>query len=484
MGIGKKRALLAVIVAVIIAFVIFMIMPRRDIGLVYEIDPLATPRLKKVRLKYLDNSGYLKGKYADVYLATEPDDIYNLRRDSVHRPAAKHDAFSKKGNFCFRHDKDKQCQVNAYYHLNRMHDYFSENLGHHIEYPITCYVLDKSLRSPAMYVHLYWAIRFGNWDNGVNLALSSRSIYHEYTHAVLQSIYCLDTEKEAFAICEAYADYFSASIRNSPSSSGYVNAYSRDGWLDEQRGFPWDRMFKLAEWHGLKNNKRYPEDMVFVEEHSDSEILSGAFWDIREALGQETADKIIFEAYKRIPVLKDKYNVYNFPSFSIIREAVVLADKDLFESGNKDVIDRIFDARGIPDWFYDYRFENAFGRGIVIGAYLKSGEVLIRMMWIGVYRIGEGQRLFGKMPVWIQSARLRLYTQDGQIVEGFRAEAEIKPGKEEGFNPFLVEFRIPENLSPGQYSFQFDIVEAETNINSKSNAVPIILVERMEKKGL
>ncbi len=50
----------------------------------------------------------------------------------------------------------------------------------------------------------------------------------------------------------------------------------------------------------IKNNKIYPED-VSGESHNDSQILSGALWDMRETIGLEKAEKLVHFARYGLP---------------------------------------------------------------------------------------------------------------------------------------------------------------------------------------
>ena len=48
------------------------------------------------------------------------------------------------------------------------------------------------------------------------------------------------------------------------------------------------------------------------ESHYDSQILSGACWDIRTAVGQGTTDHIIFEALRNVPHPDTFEEFYNY----------------------------------------------------------------------------------------------------------------------------------------------------------------------------
>lgn len=110
-------------------------------------------------------------------------------------------------------------------------------------------------------------------------------IYHEYMHAVSRAVGggFIGMGMEAMGsqsrgIGEATSDYFSASMTGDPLVGHYA---MKDNGQEYMRS--------------LDNNLEYWEDL-FPESHTIGQVLSGAFWDLREAVGQPVADALIYQA--------------------------------------------------------------------------------------------------------------------------------------------------------------------------------------------
>jgi len=120
------------------------------------------------------------------------------------------------------------------------------------------------------------AVDFG-WDADV--------IYHEYTHATVGGDRLFGVPVDEFgpdaspgAIHEAYGDYFACTILGDPQASEYaLGALMGGGGRD------------------LSVFKKCPDD-YYGEVHDDGEIYGSALWEIRETIGREAADRIIFDA--------------------------------------------------------------------------------------------------------------------------------------------------------------------------------------------
>lgn len=447
---------------------------NKDAALVYEVNPVKTPELIKVKLQHLDGNGYLKGKYAEVYLSTESE----LPIDSVFEPDSEMDVYSEDRDFRFPGDEAKLSQANVYYHINRIHDYFADSLRHSFNKAIKCYVLHKPLHVPARYVPLQNDIRFGISSEGINPALDSGCIYSEYSRAVMHDLMPLHDEYESAAISQAYADYFSCSLLDDPQREEYAARFSKK--TSRVKGFPLDEIALRGSRGDLDNKKRYPEDLA-PEEYNSSEIISGAFWDLRKALGRKIADSMILEAYKKLKDLPDEYFFDSSraagPYFSAIYKSIAAVDEETHGGENEKIIRRIFERRGIPEEPYSYTASYKFGSNIQIGWYPFNDDVFRQVRWLGVYRIGEKGRLFGRMPVTYGDLALRLYDKDNELVDNFSTRMKLFQVKDKDYKMFLAEFYIPGSASSGECRFQFDYLDGGTGENQKSNAVSVILVK-------
>ncbi len=195
-----------------------------------------------------------------------------------------------------------QMKLMRFYHVNYIHNYFQNTLGfyglNHRRIGATVQI--SWFSSPPGDPRNAWYSPINNWyvggDSGDgnlyfgrgsrihgvnNLARAADVIYHEYTHAVIDHIRPLAYREESGAMHEGTADYFSCSILNDPIIGEWV--------VSNPQGF-----------RNLDNRLRYPDDYV-GQVHSDGRIYGGALWDLRKLLGQNIADRIIFEGMKRFP---------------------------------------------------------------------------------------------------------------------------------------------------------------------------------------
>ncbi|MGW2672426.1 M4 family metallopeptidase [Streptomyces sp. NPDC001272] len=227
-------------------------------------------------LRNLDAGGTLSGKWATV-------------RSETGAPAATADAGS------YSRSDDRFEQVMAYFWVNEAQEYL-QSLGFGSELPgannrvqpvrINQWGADNSFFSDKKA-----EIRFGK--GGVDDAEDAEVIVHEYGHAVHNAqVPGFGTSPEAGAIGEAFGDYLAVSVG--------AHADEAYGWprrTDLACVGDWDSVEYSAAPHCLRRidgNKVYADRVGEV--HADGEIWSRALFDIRQALGARTADRIIVNA--------------------------------------------------------------------------------------------------------------------------------------------------------------------------------------------
>jgi len=226
------------------------------------------------------------------------------------------------GNYIFTPENTHFDEVNAYYHVNKIHDYFSK-------FKFTG--LDRAMRVTVHYGNSFDNAFFSPMSGGIgigdgnklnDLAKEECVIYHEYVHATTHAIVTLPYTGESGALDEAYADYFSCSITDDPEIGEWAMAKSNQPYF-----------------RTLKNGNRYPQH-IYNEVHYDSCIFSGALWDLRRELGAATTDKLthISRFYLR---------GYSSARFTSGLKALLSADKEYFKGENAGTIKSIFAARGI-----------------------------------------------------------------------------------------------------------------------------------------
>jgi len=184
--------------------------------------------------------------------------------------------------FYFDDSNSTEAERDAYYQINRVYRYFKGVFGYDrldIPLPVTVFsheVDDDFWGCVAYYDPAEKKIELGRGGCGNgNFALSADILIHEYIHAVVNQIYSLPNipGSESGAINEGLSDYYAASLNN-------------DSQVGEDA---------LATSRNVDNSLKIPEDWT-GEIHQDSQIFSGALWDIRKQLGALETDRLIYNA--------------------------------------------------------------------------------------------------------------------------------------------------------------------------------------------
>jgi len=229
-------------------------------------------------------------------------------------------------------DINEYSEPSLFYHVNWIHDYFKAspfNLSLLDNIQFEAVVNSDEMESSyngcnAVYSYLEKKFEFGNGGVYEGFTYTDHAknrdvIYHEYTHAVVDTIYDngymgirVFGIPESFAMDEAIPDYFASSACND-ADHGEGIVTSSD--TVSQREL--DNDFTMAFW-----------DTVFFSDnaHRRSQILSGALWDLRSSATVTTdeANSIIFNA-----LFEDKHTFLDF------RDALFQIDDDLY--GDSDL---------------------------------------------------------------------------------------------------------------------------------------------------
>lgn len=167
---------------------------------------------------------------------------------------------------------------------------------------------------------------------GVDSAEDAEVIAHEYGHAILDyQVVNFGESREAVALAEGFCDFLSASIFTEVSA-GFGDACIGE-WkaASSSPGSP----------HCLRrldNDKRYPYDMTYLDRYQDSEIWSGALWDLAGSVGTESALQLAIEA---------NFYLERDASFKEAGESILLADEELFGGAHEAAIGAVLCQRGI-----------------------------------------------------------------------------------------------------------------------------------------
>lgn len=216
-------------------------------------------------------------------------------------------------------------EMNVFYHINGMRDYFSQTIGSPnkamIDFPVVASVHVGEQMNQAFFDPNFKNLAFGDGSFSKPFSLDATVVRHEYTHFAQEQIYPLFNFGQSGAISEALADYFAASSLNESRIGQYsLSPFGGERNLDDGGGTP---------------TPVFPGNWV-GEVHGDSLYLSRALWKVRTSLGQSTADRLTFDA------------LFFFPdSFEDFLEAMILADQAAFAGANETAIRSEFSKHGI-----------------------------------------------------------------------------------------------------------------------------------------
>ncbi|MCA9527055.1 MAG: hypothetical protein KC549_12255, partial [Myxococcales bacterium] len=218
---------------------------------------------------------------------------------------------------------DPFAEVMMYHHVNHVHDYFKGTHGFDdLDFPLPAIVnLQFKINPPlplpgfmpgpdgwyafpnaAFFPKESWnelAASFGlpgrDSDSiifgqaGHDFAYDARVIYHEYTHAVVGTSrlqvpaavdrYGLDGSSRAMN--EGLADYFAGTLADGPAIGVFgIGELAPDQVRD------------------MTDARRCPDDL-FDEVHADGRIIGSTLWAVRQAIGAEITDRIVFRALEQ-----------------------------------------------------------------------------------------------------------------------------------------------------------------------------------------
>lgn len=310
-------------------------------GDVYRENPITTQTLTTVTLNNLtDDSPLLEGDYGKPYnancleTAEDTSDFSDLST-----------AFSADRNYSYTGISDNRLEeVMVYYHLNRMHDTLKSTFGFSsLDNQMPMVVNAQDPDSPSRgYDNAFYSrddnfsstgyLLFGCGDELNNLGLDADVITHEYGHAVLDHIqpelYEVIEHNYSGAIHESVGDVM-ASYFGTNGVIGEWGLTARFGSGDYSRN--------------MDNNRKYPDDVYLPsygvsEVHYTGEILNGVYWNIKDAVGSDTAFQVFFSAINLLP---------NDANFFDMRDAWLSADSSVSGGINTDAIEAGFANHGI-----------------------------------------------------------------------------------------------------------------------------------------
>lgn len=274
-------------------------------GSVYFLNPLKC-KVTNEEILNLKGTNGMVGKWANV-----------VNEDST--PAAP----DANGNYVYAPEDTHFDEVNVYFHLNKIHDYYAEKFGFT--------GLDRSMKATVHYGDAYDNAYFSPMEGGFAFGDGSRLndlskeesvIYHEYTHAVTGAMVSMPYRNESGAMNEAFSDYFASALSNDPLVGEWAMAKMNKPFL-----------------RNMENNYHYPENIQH-EVHYDSIVYGGALWDLRKALGGEVSDKLVHFSRNYLKGIKEQ-------KFTDGINALIAADKEFNKGANEAKIKEVFAKRGM-----------------------------------------------------------------------------------------------------------------------------------------
>lgn len=208
-------------------------------------------------------------------------------------------------------------EVNVFYHINRVHDYFTQGLKYSALPAMGTFAatVHHGINQPnAFYLPHVRGFYFGDGD-GANVrdtAKASDVIYHEFTHAVVQSIYDPWPNRESpqstqgGAMSEGLSDYFAAAFTGDPVIGEWAlpsglrvvfNLLRFDN--REVRGCNTTAP-PVGHYWVLPSGEAPGECNDFGWVHHNAQVYSAALWDLRKSfpLGTIAADRLVLEHLK------------------------------------------------------------------------------------------------------------------------------------------------------------------------------------------
>lgn len=154
---------------------------------------------------------------------------------------------------------------------------------------------------------------------------------HEFTHYVLVALRPNLVLSDPSGLESGLADYFQSSFEDRSD-------FGREIWQVYERKSPGI----VIPPRNLDNHRSFAEVQIGqTEEHSSGNVWGGAFWELRQAIGQETTDKLLLATWKEVDLAKANADLKVFPRELIKQDRIL-------ESGThlKQIRD-IFKRRGL-----------------------------------------------------------------------------------------------------------------------------------------
>ncbi|HYS53716.1 MAG TPA: M36 family metallopeptidase [Thermoanaerobaculia bacterium] len=245
-------------------------------------------------------------------------------------------------------------EVNAYYHIDRTQRYL-QSLGYTGNRRIVAYAIPVDPHAATGTDNSFFvtntpgtgALFFG--DGGTDDAEDSDIMLHEYGHAIQESIapgaFGGSSSSQSRALGEGFGDYWSfSSTYEQTIPSGRdpfcIGDWDARCWMDDASqncGYPAGADC-LRRVDSAKTMANFIVSETPGTEHKNGEIWSSALREIFMKLGKRTTDTLVLEGTFGVPV---------GPSFTLMGQKLLAADRALNGGANSSVICSAMTSRGI-----------------------------------------------------------------------------------------------------------------------------------------
>ena len=291
-----------------------------DTSLTYESE-IPDRAYSTVVLRDLDGSGYLRGVDVDTCTtpnrAQEQNLIFNYSRSD---PGFK--------------------EVMVYYHIVEAHRYI-KNLGFTnlcrkiIKVNVQGDFVDNSYYNPDNR-----ELVFGTWY--IDDAEDADIILHEYCHAMLdEQVQGFGQNWNTCPIAEGFCDFFAACY------FAEIN-----GGFNRECVGDWNGVGKMRNCVSrVDSKKHYPEDFLGLGScDRDGEIWSATLWDIYLQMGGASRVKVRRLAARDNAIrliIESNFNLNINSRFEDAADAIIIADKNIYDGANEHLIREVLVKRGI-----------------------------------------------------------------------------------------------------------------------------------------
>jgi len=386
-----------------------------------------------VILSDLDGSGYLRGTYVDTCntqnRADEPDLIFNYkRRDSRFK------------------------EVMAYYHIDEAARYiqilgFTNLCNKTIKVNVHGDFVDNSY-----YNHATRELTFGTWY--IDDAEDADIILHEYCHAILdEQVPGFGLTWNSCPIAEGFGDFFAACF------FAEVNyGFNRECVGD------WNGIGKIGDCVSrVDSKKHYPEDFLGMDScDRDGEIWSASLWDIYLQMGGSStikAKRLTARDSATRLIIESNFNLNLNSRFEDAADAVVVADKNIYNGANEHLIREVFVKRGILFPMVKVEMQ-AEAEPYAI----KAGSILV--FSINVTNQGE--------VIW-KRAKIAISIHDENEISVKKLVKRINNIKVGQRKSIEKTWRIPKRLKNGEYSYSASAYYSRKKVGSVNGKFKVIL---------